>query len=158
MNAFAHAWRSTSDTTLRKRLLMQAAAWIGELSQDLERIYGKQRSRRLDALGEDTQRLMPGLSAVFERPSEATACHGIDASADGAERYLALLRENLYERAFQDHQYKYVAALHEESTAAHPRWRSAILGPSITYIPTRRDPRTEMRKRSDAALIAAGVL
>ncbi len=60
-------------------------------------------------------------------------------------------------RAFQDHQYKFVAVLHEESASIHPRWTSRLLAPAISYVPTAVDPQTEMRERSEHALEKAGV-
>ena len=160
LNAFGHVWRSTDDDELRKLVLLQLVGWIASLETDMATIFGEQRTRRVDALSAaaaDAPEKAPNMAEVFERPAEAQAWAAIDGSKDGVEQYLAQLRTHLYERADQDHQFKFVAALHEEAAAMHPDYRSRLLAPAITYVPAGRDPRTEMRKRTDAALARAGI-
>lgn len=152
LNAFAHVWRTAKDERLRLAAALQTAAWTAQLRDDLEGIFGEQRQATLDALGVEHDDTAPGLAAVFKQPSAGGARAAIDAAEDGANRYLGLLRRYLYERAFQDHQYKFVAALHEESVSIHPTLRSRLLAPAVTYVPAGRDPETEMSRRSRRAL------
>ena len=156
LNAFAWAWRASTDPTTRRLVLLQVAGWLPLLEADFERASGERRDRPIDRLHVETQ-TRPSLDRVFAVPDEAGALLAIEAEDDGVERYLATARRHLLERAVQDHQYKFLAALHEECAALHPRWRARFLAPSISYLPTGRDSRTEMRERSDSALKRAGV-
>lgn len=151
LNAFAYIHRTTRDETMRRVALLQAAGWIARLRDDLVGLFGEQRDGTLDTLGAAGGDAV-SIDEVFARPSEDAARVAIESRDDGVERYLELLRGHLYERAFQDHQYKFVAALHEEASTLHPSLRSRFLAPAITYVPAGRDEESEMSRRSRRAL------
>ena len=58
---------------------------------------------------------------------------------------------------FQNHQYKFLAAVHEEASSIHPALAGAMLAPVITYLPNASDPDSEELESSLHAMNKAGV-
>ena len=61
-------------------------------------------------------------------------------------------------KATEYHQFNYPVAIEDESRLTHPRWASRIIAPSLPYMPTGRDPDSEIAKRSLQTLRKAGIL
>ena len=154
LNSFAHVWRSTSNPTTRRLCLLQTAGWLAEMRDAVPSQFGDQRGPSLDSLAVQDEE-PPPFDELFSRPSVSGTFQRLSAGAAETRTYLERLRGHLYERAVQDHQYKFVAALHEEVRAIHPRHAARLLAPAITYVPTARDQPTEMYRRSTAALARA---
>ncbi len=74
------------------------------------------------------------LEEVFEESWVDGAFIRLEQRPENAPAFLARMRHYLVRKAFQSHQYKYVAAVDEESALAHPRWRSRLLAPAVTYV------------------------
>ncbi|MCP3961847.1 MAG: hypothetical protein GY719_28730 [bacterium] len=157
VNAFAYVWRTTGEETTKRLMILQAAGWLPLMRHSLDGFFGAQQGPYLDALGAPGEEALPSMEEVFEQPSPAAARSLIDRRPGGAEAFMARLRGHLLERAFQSHQYKYAAAIAEESALVHPRWTSRILAPAVTYTPVPADPETETYERSRLALRKAGV-
>lgn len=163
VNAFAHVWRTTANETTKRLMILQAAGWLPLMRRDLERFFGPQQGPGLDDLGRAASgnaapNEVPDFVDIFSQPSPEAARLRLDRSPRAAADYLAQLRRHLTERAFQSHQYKYAAAIAEESALAHPRWASRILAPAVTYVPTPNDPDSQVFDRSLHALRQAGVM
>lgn len=154
LNAFSHVWRSTSHQTTRRLCLLQTAGWLAEMRDAVPSQFGDQRGPGLDTLaGKDEK--PPSYDKLFSQPSASGVFQRLSAGAVETRTYLDRLRSHLFERATQDHQYKLVAALHEEVRAIHPSHAARLLAPAITYVPTARDERTDMYRQSVAALARA---
>jgi hypothetical protein len=157
VNAFHHAWRAAKNETTKRLLILQAAGWLPLLRDDFVRAFGPLEGDGLDMLGASS----PGKSATLEQvfaqcaPDEAHAW--LERGPKNAAAYLTRLRGCLADKAGEDHQFKYLAALHEESALAQPRWATRLLAPAITYLPSPADPDTEVRERSLHALRKAGI-
>ena len=148
VNAFHHAWRTTRVESTRRLMILQAAGWLPLMRHALIRFFGTFEGPGLDALGTDGGRETSPTQEVFERLSPAVARRYLDRDPGHSTPFLGQLRGNLVHRAFQSHQYKYAAAIQEESTLVHPRWASRILAPAITYLPNAADPEAEVAERS----------
>lgn len=156
INAFHYAWRTTRDEETRRLMILQGAGWLPLLRQDLIGFFGPMEGEGIDTLGvaEDTA---PPVDALFEAPSPTAARVRLDRDPTAAAAYRARLRSFLMTRANQSHQYKFLAAVEEESERIHPQWASRMLAPAVTYLPTARDPETETLRRSLHALESAGL-
>ncbi|ANM30935.1 hypothetical protein ABI59_17160 [Acidobacteria bacterium Mor1] len=153
LNAFRHLARVTANPKMKLLALLQAAGFIARLREDMARARGPLRDRRVDDLAHPSaagESGTPDLAGVFAEPNEGAAWANIE--AHGVAPYLAAARRHLLRAASQDHQYKFVAALHEESRATHRSLRARFLAPSISYIPAGRDAESEMSRRSRHAL------
>lgn len=157
VNAFAYAFRTTKEEATRRLLILQAAGWLSLMHRTIVGFYGPMEDVELETLGAAVKADAVRLEEVFEEPSPERARALMDATKGNAAAFLERLRSALYHKAFQSHQYKYVAAIQEESALVHPRWASRILAPSVTYAPTDADPDTEVLRRSLGALRAASV-
>ena len=93
---------------------------------------------------------------LFEEPSAARACAYLRADANGAGRCRAELALHL-PKAVEDHQFKFAAAVFEESRLTHPFWGPLVLAPAFPYMPGVRDERPEPIERARAALAEAGL-
>lgn len=156
VNAFGYAFRATKVEATKRLMILQAAGWLPLMHHSIVRLHGPMEDLELETLGAEATAASRGLEQVFAEPSPDGARALMDARPGNVEAFLGRLRSSLYRKAFQSHQYKYVAAIQEESALAHPRWASRILAPSITYAPTDGDPDTEVLERSLAALRQAG--
>ena len=158
VNAFAYAFRVTEDETTKRLMILQAAGWLPLLRRDLIGFFGPMEGRGLDALGAEIDGEAPALAEVFEELSPDAARVRLDRDPRSRTAYAARLRGFLFRKAFQSHQYKYAAAMEEDSALIHPRWASRVLAPALTYLPTTADPDTEDFERSVFALRRAGRL
>ena len=160
VNAFGWAARVTDNEDHRRLMILQAAGWLPLLQRDLTRIFGAPREGKIDLLGVELSGAdseLPVFPEIFEDLRADQARARLDARNGEREVFLAHLRDQMVQKAFQSHQYKYVAAIQEESALAHPRWSSRILAPSLTYLPGARDESTEIYERSLHALRGAGL-
>jgi hypothetical protein len=156
INAFHYAGRTTRVEETRRLMILQGAGWLPLLREDLIGLHGPMTEEGIDALGV-TQEAPPPVEALFEEPSPAATRARLDLDPAAAGAYRAGLRSFLMTRANQNHQYKFLAAVEEESALIHPRWASRMLAPAVTYLPTARDPETETLRRSLHALERAGL-
>jgi len=121
-NAFAHAFRRAQSEQTRRLAILQAAAWLSAMRDDLRNIVG--------LIDTTTPTMVP---------------------ADAA-RYLARLRASLFRKGQEHHQFKYAAAIAEESAAIDPRWAQRILAPAAEYLAHPSDEVTDTYRRSMEAL------
>ncbi len=157
VNAFAYIWRTTRVETTKRLMILQAAGWLPLMRRDLIRFFGEQQGPGLDALGIAEPGKLPEIPELFEQLSPDLARSRLDTGRGNRALFVAQLRDHLVHRAFQSHQYKYAAAIQEESVLIHPRWSSRVLAPAVTYLPTANDPQTEVARRSLHALRQAGI-
>jgi hypothetical protein len=156
-NALGHAWRATKIETTKRVLVLQAAAWLASLRDDLAEVVGlSMAGPGIEALGVPVQEDLPSLAALFERASPAEARAYLDRGPAKAAAYVADLRRSLFRRGQEHHQHKYAAAVREESRLAHARWASRLLAPAVDYLAHPKDAETEVYRRSLHALRKAG--
>lgn len=108
-------------------MILQAAAWLAALRDDLGRIVG---------LSTDGPRL-----DELELPS-------VD---------FRVLRRSLFRTASEHHQHKYAAAIAEEASLMHPRWAARMGATAGEYLANPAEGETEVYRRSMAALKRAGL-
>ena len=157
VNAFGHMFRTTASEATQRLAILQAAGWLPLMRRDLVRFFGEMRSTRLDALGAGIDAAPPSIAEAFEQPSPQGAFIRLERQPERSMAFVAQMRHHLIRKAFQSHQYKYVAAVEEESALIHPRFRPHILAPAVTYVPVPSDPETEVFERSQHALEKAEV-
>ena len=160
LNAFHHVWRTTSSEETRRLAILQGAAWLALLREDLKGFFGAMEGPGVDTLAELVAEIpvgqVPSLGQVFEEPSALGARAWLDHGGATGEALLTRLRAELMTRANQSHQYKYLAAVQEEAALTHPRWANTVLAPAVTYLPTPGDPETETWKRTRRVLEITG--
>lgn len=132
LNAFGHAFRATARDSTRRLLMLQAAGWLPELRDAL---------LVRDAIGLDREGLE---TAVGRRGGGPDA-----ADAAAAHDELARYRAPVFRRSVESHQFKYLAALEQETRVCHPRWAHWLTSPVEGYLPGLDDPVSE---RNDRAL------
>lgn len=157
INAFHHAWRTAKNETTKRMLILQAAGWLPLLRDDFVRAFGALEGGGLDTLGATSRGKAATLEQVFAQCAPDETRVWLERGPKNAAAYLTRLRGCLADKAGEDHQFKYLAALHEESALAHPRWATRLLAPAITYLPSPAGPDTEVRERSLHALRKAGI-
>jgi hypothetical protein len=156
-NAFGHVWRNTTSEPTRRLAILQAAGWLPLLKRDLTRIIRLSTDGPgIDELGAEEEP-STAIDAVFDARSPAQTRAFLDHKPDQGAAYFARLRGGMFRRAVEHHQYKYAAAIWEESRLVDPRWTSQLLAPAIDYLPTTAEPETEVYERSMHALRQAGV-
>ena len=121
-NAFGHAYRNAKSEQTRRMAILQAAAWLSAMRDDLRNIVG-----------------------LIDAPAT------LEVSVD-----LAQLRTSLFRKGQEHHQFKYAAAIAEESAAINSRWASRILAPAAEYLAHPTDEVTEIYRKSHSALVAPG--
>lgn len=157
-NALGHAWRSTRLESTRRLLVLQAAAWLASMRDDLVDLVGLSMSGPgIEALGQSTGDDASDLAPMLERasPGHVRAC--LDREPAKRAGYLAGLRTALFRKGQEHHQHKYAAAMEEESGLVHARWSSRILAPAVDYLAHPADTETETYRRSIHALQKAGI-
>jgi hypothetical protein len=157
-NALGHAWRSTRLEGTRRLLILQAAAWLAAMRDDLIDLVGlSMAGPGIDALGASSEEDVPDLAQMLERasPGQVRAC--LDREPARRAGYLAGLRTALFHKGQEHHQHKYAAALEEESRLVDARWASRILAPAVDYLAHPADAETETYRRSVRALQKAGL-
>jgi hypothetical protein len=164
MNAFGHAWATTRLDSTRRLLILQAAAWLASIRDDLVGIVGlSMKGPGLEALGRSGTEGTSGserparLEPVLERASPAEIRRHLDAQPSDAAPYLAHLRRSVFRTVQEAHQFKYAAAMAEESRRVDPRWTSRVLAPGVDYLANPEDAETDVYRRSRQALREAGV-
>jgi hypothetical protein len=151
-NALHHIHRSSRDDETRRVALLQAAAWIPRLREALAdngRISRTESS--MNALVKVPGKRDESLVEVLRAPTtdRVLACLW---RGDRTESFATELRSNLYRAVDQNHQPKYAAALLEDVSLCHPRWRPVLLAPCLDYLPSARTPTTAVHERSQEAL------
>ena len=128
VNAFAYTFRATRSEETRRLVTLQAAGWLALLRAAMEERFGPNRTVAAATLDGETPRAY-------------------------GERMVRLL----HERAWQDHQYKYAAALLEEYEHLEPVFAERVLAPAQSYLPSADDALSSVHERSLEALRRAGV-
>ena len=157
-NAFGHAWRSTKVEETRRLLILQAAAWLAAMRDDLGDLVGlSMAGPGIDALGVSGEIAAADPAQLLERASPAQVRACLDREPATRAGYLAGLRTSLFRKGQEHHQHKYAASMAEESRLVDPRWASRILAPAVDYLAHPADIETEIYRRSIHALQKAGV-
>jgi hypothetical protein len=157
VNAFGHAWRSARADATRRLIVLQAAGWLPQLRDDLARIVGLGgETAPLEALSAGRYEPPGDLEELLRDPTPgATRAYLQRAGDTGAWR--GRLAGQLARKAVEHHQHKYAAAVFEESGLVHPQWAPLLLACAVHYLPSARDPETELTQRSLRVLERAGV-
>ncbi len=158
VNAFGHASRATSNDSTKRLLILQAAAWLPLWKPVLTDRFEPLANRPgIDALGGDRPVQGHRIDETFEQRSPDDTRVFLDQGDGQRINYLSWLRGFLFRKAWQDHQYKYLAAISEESRLVNPKWASRLLAPAITYLPTQADDDSEVARRANHTLQKSGV-
>jgi len=156
-NAFGYVWRNTTNESTRRLAILQAAGWLPLLKRDLTRIIRlSTEGPGIDQLGAEEEPAK-AIDTVFDARSPAQTRAFLDKSPDQIAAYFGRLRGGMFRRAVEHHQYKYAAAVWEESRLVDPRWRARLLAPAIDYLPTAAEPETQVYEQTMHALRKAGV-
>jgi hypothetical protein len=157
-SAFGHAWRAAKADGTRRVLVLQAAAWLAAMRDDLAKLADlSMDGPGVDTLGVGIEGSAASLAAALERASPEHVRVYLDRRPGDAARYLSHLRTALFRKGQEHHQHKYAAAAQEESERVHPRWASCILAPAIDYLGDPAAAETEVYTRSVHTLRKAGV-
>ncbi|MCI0490915.1 MAG: hypothetical protein L0229_30350 [Blastocatellia bacterium] len=158
INSLGYAYRTAKSDEAKRLIILQAAGWLPPLQQDLIEFAGlSMESPGIDVLGNSTHTEVSDLSKLFKRPTPGGARSLLDRDSKMASLYLKGLRRSLFYKATENHQYKYAAAMQEESRLVDSHWASRILAPAVPYLPTEEEPDTEILQRSLHALRKAGI-
>lgn len=155
-NALGYLFRVAKKDEVKKLAVLQAAGWMPRLRDDLARFFGENRSDLLWELSQQQEQLP--LDQVYAQPSPDTAAAYLQSQPAAATQYLARMRKELFQKGYQNHQYKLCAALSEETRLAHKAFAPVLLAPSITYMLNGKDTSTEAYQGSLAALKAENLL
>ena len=153
-NAFSIASRATQHDETRRLILLQAASWL-PLYRDFlrRRVQGDQP--RLDEL-KPIEEAIPLNDAFQELAQDArtgqAAILGLLRQEEMGERVVAGIRQNLYLKAVEHHQFKYTAAAFQEYAATDPVWRSHLLVAGLAYLPHSGHPDTTVYRQIRTAL------
>ncbi len=147
-NAFGYAFRLTTEESTRRILLLQAAAFLALLRDDLSNwIKLSMEGPGIDQLGAEFKGETVGLEQSYAEYSAASAKELLDRNPALAHDFRRDMRTALLHKGVEHHQHKFAAAIWEESLLVDPRWQSRILAPSVTYL-NPNEPDTEFQKRA----------
>ncbi len=134
-NACGYASRMTRNENTRRILLLQAAAFLASMREDLKRIVQlSMEGPGIDQLGVELAGANPTLEQCFADYSAGAARVALDRNPSLAPAFRARMRTALFHKGVEHHQHKYAAAAWEESLLVDPRWQSRILAPAATYL------------------------
>jgi hypothetical protein len=152
--ALRRSFTATGDEATRALLLLQAASWTARLRDDLGRLVGlSPGGQPLAAEGSGRATLDDAL----ESASPGRALAYLEREPQGAAVLLARMRASLARRGREHHQHKLAAALAEEAARVHPSKRPLLLAPAVDYLANPADADTDVFRRAERALDAAGV-
>ena len=157
MESLGHAFARAREEPTRRLIALQAGAWLATVRDAVVRNNGAfDTGPGLDAphgpgAGRNAGRRdrQPLARARPRRPR---------GRPEAPAAYLRRLRDDLIPRADQNHQFKLVGAVIEESRRVDPRLRASVLSTALDYVPATSEPVTDVHRRSRAALERAGVL
>ena len=156
VNAMGHAFRTTTKESTQRFLLLQSAAWLAALRDDLGEMVGLELGEQpIAELGADAQ--APSIEDVFQSASPELACSRLKAHPDEIGTHADRLRRSLPRRAIEHHQHKYAAAIFEECRLADTRWQANLLAAAIDYLAHPDDDATELYRGFERLLSEAGV-
>jgi hypothetical protein len=155
MESLGHAFARAREEPTRRLIALQAGAWLATVRDAVVRNNGAFGTEPgLDA----PHGPAPALADAIDGRSPLRARDALDADPLAPAAYLRRLRDDLIPRADQNHQYKLVGAVIEESRRVDPRLRASVLSTALDYVPATSEPATDVHRRSRAALERAGVL
>jgi hypothetical protein len=152
--ALRRSFTAARDEATRALLLLQAASWTARLRDDLGRLVGLSMGGQplaAEASGRAT------LDDALESASPGRALAYLEREPEGAPVLLARMRASLARRGREHHQHKLAAALGEEAARVHRAARPRLLAPAVDYLANSADADTEIFRRAERALDAAGV-
>jgi hypothetical protein len=155
MEALGHVFARANDEATLRLVALQAGAWLATVRDAVVRNNGAYDAG-------------PGIDGPIERMPAGRIAEAIDSRLPVRARaalagdpaatatYVRRLRDDLVPRADQNHQYKLVAAVIEESRRVDPRLRAQVLSTALDYVPAASEPVTDVHRRSRSALERAG--
>jgi hypothetical protein len=153
-SALRHAFLAARADETRRILLLQAAAWVTSLRDDLGSLVGlSMEGPGLSASAEAA----PNPEAVLALGSPASALRLMNDDPASAGAVLSQLRRSLARLGREPHQHKYAAAMQEEAARVHPRLRPRLIAPALDYLAHPSDTQTEVFERAESALERAGL-
>jgi hypothetical protein len=156
MEALGHVFARAREESTRRIVALQAGAWLATVRDAVVRNNGPyDAGPGIDAPSGAPTAITVGDAAESRLPGRVRAA--LTGEAAAAE-YVRRLRDDLIPRADQNHQYKLLAAVVEESRRVDPRLRAQVLSTAIDYVPAAAEPATDVHRRSRSALERAGVL
>jgi hypothetical protein len=157
-SALRHSAGRSRDAGTRGLLLLQAAAWSARLRADLDRSVGLAPAEPLTAPHpEIAEHGASSLDAVLEQASPVLAAGWLAADTRRSETLLAAMRRSLARRGREHHQHKLAAALAEEASTVEASLCPGLLAPAVDYLAHPRDAETEVFRRAERVLDAAGL-
>jgi hypothetical protein len=147
-NALGYVARRTQDDGLRRRILLQAAAWIPVIRDAI--------NLPMDGKGIEALPSVAAAGAAPEDPVGETTDPRVALQALTGETPVAAfedrLRRQLFCKGVEHHQHKYAAAVLEERRLVHPRFAPWIVAPSVAYLPGAGDDPSAVFEKAGAVL------
>ncbi|MEO6595290.1 MAG: hypothetical protein ABIP94_11105, partial [Planctomycetota bacterium] len=136
-------------------LVLQAAAWMPAMRDDLVRMVGLSMSGSGLQAAPSSER--PSTAAVLASGSPERTCELLQRDPASADAVLAGLRSGLARCGVEHHQHKYAAAMQEEAQRVHASFRHLVIAPAVDYLAHPDDEETEVHRRAEQALDKATV-
>ncbi len=153
VNAFGYAFRTTRSDRSKRLMILSAAGWLPLLRADIEEGFGALSGPGIDALNTSPgQGAKANLSEALARRSPELTAACLGQAPELSASYYASLRSELISKATQDHQFKLLAAIAEESTLVNPRWLAHSLAPAVSYLPGAGDRQSDAFEKAKRAL------
>ena len=159
-NAMHIASMATRDDATRRLTLLNCSSWLA-MYRDYFRAR-KDTDMSMKGPGIDALTPAPGRApaaiAWMKGDSEPTAVRRevLTLASDSAKfpKIKASLRDVLYRKGFEHHEYKYAAAILEDIGHTHPEWAPRLLAAGVPYLPC--EERDEVFVYQTAQRIFAG--
>lgn len=149
-NALHFIFSASGDDNTRKLALLQAAGWIPLYR---ERVEGVSRFR-IDGIesapvGAEAKNLEEAFAALdTDRQQAAARVLGYLNAGGSAEQLFAEARKQIFRKGAESHQYKFGAAIWEESRlASDNRWRAPLAAGIMSYVPAPGAAESDLMRR-----------
>jgi hypothetical protein len=156
MEALGHVFGRAREEATRRIVALQAGAWLATVRDAVVRNNGAYDAGPwIDAPADVAAAGALGDAVDSRRPDRVRAALTDEAAASAC---VLRLRDDLIPRADQNHQYKLLGAVIEESRRVDARLRAQVLSTAVDYVPAASEPTTDAHRRSRTALERAGIL
>jgi hypothetical protein len=154
-NALHYIYQSSGRDRTRRLAILQGAGWVPLYRQGLaenDRVKLDQLEARPTDAGSD------GVADIFRTVSEnrraaAAKVAGFLERGGSADEVFAAVRRVIFHKGNDAHQYKYGAAIWEESRlASDPRWQAPLVAAAMAYVPGASSPDNPLMKRVTGAI------
>lgn len=156
VETFGYIWRRTTIDATKHIMILQAAAWIAMARDAIANNDGPYLTKpRIDTLL--CSELPSDILSAIESRDPARVCARLEAFPSEDRIFMNHIRGVLLQKCTQNHEFKYAAAILEESRNAHPRWKARILAAGFDYLPGPKDKDASIAEAMNDAIKKAGI-